>query len=124
MPLTTIASFKAWVKNNTGMKLYSDNSVSHLVAEGINNYEALVDFDKKSLQSILATCKDTTSAIAADAANGIAVKPSVPGATISLISFQCLIVAMNAAKYYNSIGRIMNPGSMHWTNVLTNFQLE
>ena len=104
MPLTTTASFKAWLKGNTGMKLYSDNSVARLVAEGINNYEALLDFDKKSLQSLPATCKDATPAIAADATNGIVAKPPVTGATISLISVQRLIVAMNATKYYNSIG--------------------
>ena len=49
MPLTTTAIFKDWIKNNTGIKLYSENSVSCLVADGINNYEALIDFDKKSL---------------------------------------------------------------------------
>ena len=125
MPLTTTASFRAWLKGNTGIKLSSDNSVScRLVAEGINNYEALLDFDKKSLQSLPATCKEATPAIAADVANGITAEASVAGATISLISVQRLIVAMNAAKYYSSIGRAMNPPSMHWTKCPYQFQLE
>ena len=124
MPLTSTASFKAWLKGNTGIKLSSDNSVARLVAEGINNYEALLDFDKKSLQSLPARCKEATPAIAEDVANGITAEPSVAGATISLISVQRLIVAMNATNYYSFIGRAMNPPSMYWQNVLTNFQSE
>ena len=124
IPLTTTASFKTWLKENTGMKLYPNNSDSCLAVEGINDYEALLDFDKKSLQSLPATCKDATQAIAADAANGIVAEPAVAGATISLISVQRLIDVMYASKYYSSIGRTMNSPSMHWQNVLTTFQLD
>ena len=124
IPLTTTASFKTWLKENTGMKLYPNNSDSCLAVEGINDYEALLDFDKKSLQSLPTTCKVATPPIAADATNGITAKPSVADAIISLIPLQRIIVALNAIKCYNSIGRAMNPGSMHWINVLTNFQLE
>ena len=31
---------------------------------------------------------------------------------------------MNAVKYYSFISRSMNPQSMHWNNVLNDFQLE
>lgn len=103
---------------------YSLTIISCLVVEGINNYDALLDFDRENLQSFPATCKEPTQAIAADTANGIAAKPSVAGATISLISVQHLVVSMNAAKYYSSNGRTMNSPSMHRQNVLTNFQLD
>lgn len=124
MPHTTTAAFGAWLKENTGIKLSSDNSVSCLVAKGFNNYKALLDFDKKSLQSLPATCKEPTSAITADATAGISAQASVANATITLILVQRLIVTMNAVKYYSSINRTMNLQSMHWLNVLTNFQLE
>jgi hypothetical protein len=124
MPPNVTASFKTWLKANTGMKLSSDASVLRLTYEGITNYESLLDFDKKSIQSLPSVCKESIPAINADGQAGIAEEPAVPGANISTISTRRLIVAMNAVKYYTSINRTINPACMHHINVLTPFKLE
>ena len=68
--------------------------------------------------------EEAVPAIAADVATGQAAEPEVPGANVSTISTRRLIVAMNAATYYTSIGRAMTPNNMHYTNILTSFKLE
>ncbi len=106
------------------MKLSSDASVLRLTKEGITNFESLTDFDKKSLERLPATIKESIDAIAADPQNNIAAENAVPGATLSSISVRRLIVAMNAAEYYTSIGRVMTVPTMHYNNVLKSFKTE
>ena len=106
------------------MKLSSDASVLRLTKEGITNFESLTDFDKKSMERLPATIKEPIDAIVADAQNNIAAENRVPGATLSSISVRRLIVAMNAAEYYTSIGRTMSVPTMHYNNVLKNFKIE
>ena len=79
------------------MKLTSDRAVVRITYEGIMTYESLLDFDRKAIQGLPSICKETIPAIPADAANGIAAEAEVPGANISSISVQRLIVAVNAA---------------------------
>lgn len=122
MPVS--AAFKNWLKANTGMKLVTDSAVNRIICEGITNYDSLLDFDKKSIQTLPSVCKEHIPAIEADAQAGTAAEAAVPGANISTISTRRLIIAMQAAIYYTSIGRAKSPSSMHYNNVLSNFKLE
>ena len=106
------------------MKLSSDASVLRLTHEGITNFAPLTDFDKKSIQFLPQICKNGIPAIAEDVANNIAAEGAVPGANVSSISVSRLITAVNAAKYYNSIAREINPQNMNYVNVLMTFKIE
>ena len=66
-----------------------------------------------------------------DVAAGIAAEIEIPGANISSISVQRLIVAAqgltvaaDAAKYYTSIGRVITTVNMHCGNILSIFKIE
>ena len=124
MPPAVTNSFKAWLKASTNMKLSSDSAVTRITYEGITTFQSLEDFDKKAIQSLTSICKEKIPAITADAAAGIAAEVEIPGANISSISVQRLIVAADAAKYYNSIGRVMSTGNMHYGNILASFKIE
>jgi len=118
------AAFKSWLKASTNMKLSSDASVNRVTLEGITDFNSLVDFDKQTIQYLPKVCKETIAAIIADPANNITAEVEVPGANVSSISVQRLLVAYKAAKYYDSIDRVMTTGNMHYMNVLVNFKLE
>ena len=124
MPPASSAAFRDWLKGNTGMKLSSDAAVQRILHEGINNYASLTDFDKKSIQALPAICREAITAVVADVPNGIAAEAAVPGANVSSISVRRLITAVNASKYYTAVNRSMTSANMHYTNVLSNFQLE
>ena len=112
MPVTTQA-FKGWLKSSTNMKLSSDASVLRLTHEGITNFDSLSDFDKNSIQLLPQTCKNGIAAIVSDLPNNVAAEAAVPGANVSSISVSRLITAAHAAKYYNSIARVMNTQNMN-----------
>ena len=124
MPPATTNAFKSWLKANPNMKLSSDAAVTRITYEGITSFTALLDFDKKSIERLPATCKESIPAIAEDRAAGIVAEPAVPGANISSIAVRRLIIAVAAAKYYTSIGREMDASNMHYTNVLSKFKIE
>ena len=124
MPPTTTAAFKSWLKSSPNAKLTSDRAVTRILYEGITNYESLLDFDRKAIQGLPSVCKETIPAIAGDPTTNAGAEPEVPGANISSISVQRLIVAVNATKYYDSIGRAMTAQNMHYTNVLSLFKVE
>ena len=118
------AAFKNWLKGNTTMKLSSDGAVLCICKEGLTNFDSLTDFDKRSLERLPAVCKAPIDAVIEDVANGIQAENRVPGANISSISVQRLIVAMHAAEYYTAINRAMTVANMHYINVLKPFKLE
>ena len=124
MPPTVNANFKSWLKSNVNMKLSSDAAVTRITYEGITNYDSLVDFDKKSIESLPSTCKEKIPAITEDVPNGVTAEVEISGANVSSISVRRLIVASNAAKYFTSVGRAMTPINMHYTKVLSNFKIE
>ena len=124
MPVIVTAAFKAWLKSSKSMKLSSDSAVKRLNCEGNTTFKSLEDFDRKAIQSLPSTCKETIPAIAADVAAGITAENEVPGANISSISVQRLIVAADALKYYSSISRDMTPVNMHYANILSTFKIE
>ena len=68
----------AWLKASDNMKLSYDRSVTRLMKEGITDFESLTDFDKKSIQDLPNTVKETIPAITADAALGIAGERAIP----------------------------------------------
>ena len=102
--VNTTVAFRTWLKSNPNMKLSSDAAVLRLTHEGITNLESLTDFDDKAIKLLPKVCKDEIDAIIADIPNGIAAEPAVNGANISSISVQHLIVAADAAHYYQAIG--------------------
>ena len=116
--------FEAWLKASDNMKLSANRSVLRLVAEGITDFESLVDFDKKSIEYLLKTVKETIPRIAADNDAGIEAQAAIPGVVLSTISVRRLITAVNAAEYYTSIGRTMDVNNMNYNNVLKHFKVE
>ena len=96
--VTTSATFRSWLKASTNMKLSSDASVLRITHKGITSYYTLVDFDKAAIKNLPRVCKGYIDAIADDAANNVQAEAAVPGANVSSISFQRLIVAANAAQ--------------------------
>ena len=69
-------------------------------------------------------CKEKIIAIVEDLPAGITAEAEVAGANVGSISVRRLIVATNAARYYDSINRTMNTKNMHYTNVLSDFKVE
>ena len=124
MPFVVTLAFKAWLKANNNIKLSSDAAVTRLTYEGITNMESLMDFDKKSIESLPKACKDRIPEITEDLVNGVEPEPMIPGANISSIAVRRLIVASNAAKYYSAIGRVPTTTNMRYTQVLTDFKVE
>ena len=118
------AAFKSWLKASTNMKLSSDASVNRVIHEGITDYTSLIDFDKDTIMYLPKVCKESIAAIPADPANNITATAEVPGANVSSITVQRLLVACRAAKYYDSINRVMTTSTMHYTNILSNFKIE
>ena len=116
--------FKNWLKSTTNIRLSSDRAVNRLIAEGIVNFASLLDLDKKSVEALPSVCKETIPAVAADVNNGIAAEAAVNGANITSISVRRLIVAVNAAYYYHSIGRTLDHRCLHYDNVLSKFKTE
>ena len=106
------------------MKLSSDASVLRLTHEGITSLDSLTDFDAKAIKLLPKVCKDNIDAIVADVPNGISAENAVNGANISSISVQRLIVAADAARFYQAIDRTPTTANMHYTNVLKVFKLE
>ena len=66
--------------------------------EGITSYDTLVEFDKAAIKNHPRVCKGSIDSISADIENNIQAEAAVPGANVSSISFQWLIVAANAAR--------------------------
>ena len=124
MPPAVTIAFKAWLKANVNMKLASDAAVLRMSYEGVTDFASLIDFDRDSIEALTKACSKTIPAVTEDAANGIAAENEVPGANISSISIRRLVVAMHAAKYYDSIGRAINAANMHYGNVLVGFKTD
>ena len=92
--------------------------------EGITNFASLTNFDKKSIESIPTTCRENTLAIKNDPESDITAEPSITGANRSSIAICQFIVAVKADKYYTLIGRTMNTTNMHYSNVLSSFNIQ
>ena len=120
--VNTSREFRAWLKSNPNMKLSSDASVLRLTHEGITSLASLTDFDDKAIKYLPKVCKDDIAEILLDADNGIDAEPRVNGANISSISVQRLIVAADAARYYQAVGRTLTIANMHYINVLKQFR--
>ena len=80
------------------MKLSSDASVLRVTHEGITSYYTLIDFDQSAIKNLPRVCKGSINTTADDVANNIQAEAAVPGANVSSISVQRLIVAANAAR--------------------------
>ena len=118
------ADFEAWLKAGDNMKLSSNRTVARLVAEGITDFDSLVDFDKKSIQYLPKTVRETIPRVTADVPAGIEAQAAIPGVVLSTISVRRLITAVNAAEYYTSIGRTMDVDNMNYNHVLKHFKVE
>ena len=123
MPVPTQA-FKSWLKSTPNIRLSYDAAVTHIVNEGITAFASLLDFDKKSIQQLPGTCKDSIPAIEADSLNNFEAEPAVNGGNTITIYVRHLIVEVNAAKIYDTAGRLMTPQIMHYGNVFSEFKVE
>ena len=123
MPPVVSASFKQYLKSANNIKLSSDAAVNRIIYEGLTNFESLTDFDKKSIESLTATCKEKIPAIT-DIAAGITAEIEIAGANVSSISIRRLVVACSAAKYYTLIGRTINTACMYYAIVLADFKVD
>ena len=122
--VTTSATLRSLLKVFTNMKLRSDASVIRVTHEGITSYDTLVDFDKAAIKNLPRVCKGFIDTIAADIANNVQAEAAVPGANVSSISVQRIIVAAKSAQNYASIDRTMIASSMHHGNVISTFNIE
>ena len=120
----TIQGFKGWLKSANNMKLSVDASVFHLTHEGITNFASMSSFDKKSIQDFPNICKNVIPSIDADTSNNIGAEAAVSGASMSSISVNRFITAVNAAKCYGSIVRVMNPNNVNYLTFLATFNVE
>ena len=123
IPTATNDSFSTWIKSNNMINISSDAAVVYITYEGITNFISLTDFDKKSIKSIPTTRKKKILFITDDPAAGITAESAVPGSNISLVAIHWLIVMIQSAKEYTSIGRMMNATNMHYSNLLSNFNI-
>ena len=124
MPVATTDTFKSWFKANTNMKLASDAAVLRITHEGVTDWTSLVDFDRKSIESLGKACSKTIPSITADAVNGIAAEAEISSANLSSISIRRLVIAMHAANYYTFIERIMTAANIHYSNLLLGFKTD
>ena len=69
-----------------------------LTHEGVTSYNTLVDFDKAAIKNLPRVCKGSIDAIAADMSNNVQAEAAVPGANLSSVSVQSLIVVANTAR--------------------------
>ena len=90
--VTTSATFRSWIKASTNMKLSSYDSVLRVTHEGITSYNTLVDFDKADIKNLPRVCKGSIDAISADMENNVQAEAAVPGANVSSISVQRLLL--------------------------------
>ena len=121
MPITN-AAFRNWLKGGNNMKLSTDSAVLRITHEGITDFRAFLDFDKESIEALPKACAKDIEAITADAPNNVTAEAAVNAANISSIAVRRLLVAMHAAKFYESIGRVQDEINMHYTNVLKGFK--
>ena len=84
---------------------------------------SLSDFDNNSIDDLPSFCKNVIPAIEEDATNSIEAKDSVSEASISSTSASRLIAAVNAAKNFGSISRVVSPQNMGYESVLAAFKI-
>ena len=104
------------------MKLSTDSAVLRITHEGITDFRAFLDFDKESIEALPKACAKDIEAITADAPNNVTAEVAVNASNISSIAVRRLLVAMHAAKFYESIERVQDKINMHYTNVLKGFK--
>ena len=86
-------------------------------------YSPLLIFNTEIIESLTTTCQDKIPAITDNPSAGITGESDMPGANISSITNQWLIVAVQSNKYYTSIGMIVNANNMHYSNLLFIFKI-
>ena len=117
-------AFRTCLQPNNTINIISNADVVCITYEGITNFSSPTDFDKKSIESLPATCNEKIPVIADDPSADITAEPAAPGANISLTQIRQLILAVQATKYYTLIGRKMNATNMHCGNILSSFKIE
>lgn len=93
-----------------------------LTHEGITDFNSFLDFDQDSIEALPKACSRSIDKVVADVANSVVAEPAVPGANINSLAVRRLVVAMHAAKFYDSIGRSPSDVNMHYNNVLKGFK--
>ena len=70
------------------------------------------------------TFKESIPVIEADDLNNVVAEPAFNEANIRTIIVLRLIVAVNAAKFYDAVGCLRTPQIMHYGNFLSDFKVE
>jgi hypothetical protein len=117
----TVAQRNAFFEQATQMGI-PQATVIQLQAEGVNNVEDLIDFDKDTIEQVAASLRRPAGRVpdpnpAAAVGATIPTPPFVFGA----MSQHRMVHASNLMKCYGTVGRITTAANLQWTPVMKNF---
>ena len=69
MAANAAPNFRQWLRQGTNMKLSTNANANRVIAEGLNDLNALLDFDKDSLEALPKACSRALPAVEADPDN-------------------------------------------------------
>ena len=92
-----------------------------LIIEGIATVADLAEYEEEEFKQVVKNLRNPPD-IADQANPGHLVR--VPAFVLNAKSLKRLKVAADAARYYEAIGRDLTPANMHYTNVLSKFELQ
>ena len=72
MALNAAPNFRQWLRQGTNMKLLTNANANRVIAEGLSDLNALLDFDKDSLEALPKACARALPAVEADPDNDVA----------------------------------------------------
>lgn len=123
MPPTSTAQFRLYLKANSNMKLSTDVAVACVLYEGIQRFSVLSDFGKESIIAVAKKCMKAISEIDKDLLANIEAELEIPHTVILTKSVVPLTVAVNAAKYNISTGKVPVLNGILWF-VLASFKIK
>eukprot|EP00957_Ditylum_brightwellii_P012226 923595-Ditylum_brightwellii.AAC.1 len=100
----------AFFKDNDKMAI-PQNTVIHLVNEGISTVDDLEEFQKADIKQIAANLR----------------RPIVPRAPMLILgakSVKRITAACKLVQYYTTINRMITPGNIQWETVVKNFKIQ
>ena len=111
MPLTN-AQTTSFFKNATQMAIPRP-TVQQMVNEGISSVDDLAEFTKENIDNLATSlCKTPRPA------------PATGNFVFGAKSQKRLIVAADAVRYYDTVGRPLTAANMRWSQVLVNFEIQ
>ena len=93
--------------------------------EGIQSIDDLADFDKEALQQLADNLQCPGERVPnPDPGTAVGETIPVPAFVFGGKSQKCLGIACELVRYYNTVGRDLTAASMHWNNVIKNFEIQ